>query len=468
MKSFAFFVLLIAIHLVNSQHFLKSLKHGPPKQTVFKKGSKAAVWDTISQRVDHFNPVDLREWEMRYIYNDQFYKPGGPLFIFLGGEWEIDEGYIRTGQMFDMANEHNGYMFYTEHRYYGRSQPVEDFTTENLKYLSLDQATADVAYFIQHQKSHIEGAENSKVVVVGGSYSATMATWIRKKYPHLVDAALASSAPLLAQADFIGYFQVVADNFRLSSDECMDTVTEGIRMLEGSLDSVDGLENMSSMFGTCDPIDVTEPERSYFFSSLANPFAYNTQYAQPGDIDEACKLILSTSGSAVEKLAGYIRYYYGGYCISDFQYFVDYYKDTAMNYYDSYRQWSYQTCTEYGFFQTGNQTTRPFGDFWLQMYIDTCQELFGTGEEILNTGIERTNLFYGALEPEVTRVVSVHGTVDPWHALGVLEDINEDAPVIVVEGTSHCADLSSISENDLPQLREAKLRVQQYIRQWIS
>nr|XP_022911227.1 putative serine protease K12H4.7 [Onthophagus taurus] len=314
---------------------------------------------------------------IRYLRNDQFYKPGGPLFIFLGGEWGIDEGYVRTGQMFDMANEHNGYMFYTEHRYYGRSQPVSDFTTENLKYLSLDQAIADVAYFIQHQKSHIEGAENSKVVVVGGSYSATMATWIRKKYPHLVDAALASSAPLLAQADFIGYFQVVADNFRLSSDECMDTVTEGIRMLEGSLDSVDGLENMSSMFGTCDPIDVSEPERSYFFRNIANPFVYDTQYAQPGDIDEACKSILSTSGSAVEKLAGYIRSFFGDACITNFQFYVDYHKNTTINYVDPVRQWFYQSCTEYGFFQTGNQTTRPFGDFWLQMYIDMCQELFG-------------------------------------------------------------------------------------------
>ena len=55
-------------------------------------------------------------------------------------------------------------------------------------------------------------------------------------------------------------------------------------------------------------------------------------------------------------------------------------------------------------------------------------------ENIVNTGIERTNLFYGSTDPEVTHLVSVHGTVDPWHPLGVLEDINPLAPVIVVEG----------------------------------
>lgn len=30
-----------------------------------------------------------------------------------------------TGQVFDIAQEHNGYMFYTEHRYYGQSYPTE-------------------------------------------------------------------------------------------------------------------------------------------------------------------------------------------------------------------------------------------------------------------------------------------------------------------------------------------------------
>lgn len=43
-----------------------------------------------------------------------------------------------------------------------------------------------------------------QVVVVGGSYSATMATWAREKYPHLIDIAYASSAPLRAIKDFHG------------------------------------------------------------------------------------------------------------------------------------------------------------------------------------------------------------------------------------------------------------------------
>lgn len=59
---------------------------------------------------------------------------------------------------------------------------------------------------------------------------------------------------------------------------------------------------------------------------------------------------------------------------------------------------------------------------------------FSIDEGILDTAVNRTNLFYGSVYPEVTRLVSVHGTIDPWMVMGVLSDINEQAPVIIVPG----------------------------------
>lgn len=50
---------------------------------------------------------------------------GGPIFIYLGGEWQISAGSLMTGQIFDMAEQHGGMMYYTEHRYYGYSYPTE-------------------------------------------------------------------------------------------------------------------------------------------------------------------------------------------------------------------------------------------------------------------------------------------------------------------------------------------------------
>lgn len=61
----------------------------------------------------------------RFFENDQFFNGDGPIFIYLGGEWAINEGSILGGHIFDLAREFNGSLFYTEHRYYGQSFPFE-------------------------------------------------------------------------------------------------------------------------------------------------------------------------------------------------------------------------------------------------------------------------------------------------------------------------------------------------------
>ena len=53
---------------------------------------------------------------------------------------------------------------------------------------------------------------------------------------------------------------------------------------------------------------------------------------------------------------------------------------------------------------------------------------------MLDSGIERTNTLYGALDLEETNVVYVHGSIDPWHALGIIESKNPEAPAIYING----------------------------------
>lgn len=61
-----------------------------------------------------------------YYENDEFVtNNNGPIFIFIGGEWNITEDMLLGGHMFDMAKELNGSLLYPEHRYYGVSIPIE-------------------------------------------------------------------------------------------------------------------------------------------------------------------------------------------------------------------------------------------------------------------------------------------------------------------------------------------------------
>jgi Serine carboxypeptidase S28 len=132
----------------------------------------------IEQRVDNFNPQDNRMWKMRYFENNEHSSPGGPIFIYVGGEWTISAGSISAGtHIYDLAKEHNGTLFYTEHRYYGKSHPTANTSTDNLRFLTVDQALADLAFFINHFKSSSANFTNSGVVMVGGSYSGKFFKW---------------------------------------------------------------------------------------------------------------------------------------------------------------------------------------------------------------------------------------------------------------------------------------------------
>lgn len=53
---------------------------------------------------------------------------------------------------------------------------------------------------------------------------------------------------------------------------------------------------------------------------------------------------------------------------------------------------------------------------------------------VTDQGVASTNNNYGGYNPKVTRVISIHGTIDPWHSIGLYQDVNDDAPTIIVEG----------------------------------
>lgn len=55
-------------------------------------------------------------------------------------------------------------------------------------------------------------------------------------------------------------------------------------------------------------------------------------------------------------------------------------------------------------------------------------------DKFLDMAIYRSNANYGALDPETTNVIYVHGSIDPWHALGLTTSIDSRMPAIYIEG----------------------------------
>lgn len=77
------------------------------------------------QNLDHSDPMNTRTWKQRYFVNDQFYKPGGPVFLMIGGEGAISEKWMTKGAWMKYAKQFNAICFQVEHRYYGKSHPTE-------------------------------------------------------------------------------------------------------------------------------------------------------------------------------------------------------------------------------------------------------------------------------------------------------------------------------------------------------
>ena len=98
-----------------------------------------------------------------------------------------------------------------------------------------------------------------------------------------------------------------------------------------------------------------------------------------------------------------------------------------------------------------------------------CKNAFGVDftQEMLASNVANTNIEYGGFQPSVSNVVFVHGSNDPWHAMGVLEDLNEFSPAIVIPGTSHCADMYPDSSSDPEELTAARLRIGEIVNTWI-
>lgn len=52
----------------------------------------------------------------------------------------------------------------------------------------------------------------------------------------------------------------------------------------------------------------------------------------------------------------------------------------------------------------------------------------------MNSMILRTNYMYGGIDPGVTNVFFTHGSIDPWHRMGIVTNLNHYSPAVFIPG----------------------------------
>uniref|UniRef100_A0A914UYQ5 Serine carboxypeptidase S28 n=1 Tax=Plectus sambesii TaxID=2011161 RepID=A0A914UYQ5_9BILA len=224
--------------------------HGLLPQPYDERDTKAEVLvHNFAQKLDHFDMSDNRVWLQEYWLNQQWYKPGGPIFLMLGGEGPDSQGWVTNQELtfVKMGMKYNATLITLEHRYYGPSTPTSNQTVDNLKWLSSRQALADTAFFIQSMNL-MYGWDNPQWITFGGSYSGALSAWMRQQYPNIVIGAIASSGPVLAKLDFAEYIDVVQTSLSTYSPQCADNIRTGMAQLPILMQTPDGRANLTKTF----------------------------------------------------------------------------------------------------------------------------------------------------------------------------------------------------------------------------
>ncbi|KAG8322018.1 putative serine protease K12H4.7 [Homalodisca vitripennis] len=439
----------------------------------------------FTQLLDHFDPTNNQTWLQRYQVVTDYFTEGGPVFIMLGGEGPADSSWLVESNMVNYAKQYGALMFQIEHRYYGESHPTSDASTDNLVYLSSEQALADIAYFVVGMNVQYNLTSDTKWIAFGGSYSGNLAAWVRLKYPHLIHAAMSASGPVLAKVDFFEYMDVVRNSLGTCGQSCVKAVEMANRRFNQLLKKKSGQKTIDRLFKLCDPIDPTNQNDVWnLLESLADNFAVIVQYNKdnvglPITIDTLCDIMTNKSmGSPLVRYATVnklLMNIFGEDCVSyKYDEMIEELKETSWTsegVSSGYRTWTYQTCTEFGYYQTSESKQEFFSnDFPLNFFLQQCSDIFGnkfTNKEIYE-GAYRTNSIYGGLDLQATRIVYVHGTIDPWHALGITSTVVSESPAILINGTAHCANMYPPRSSDLPALKAARKEVGKLIGQWLQ
>lgn len=154
-----------------------------------------------------------------------------------------------------LGPEFNALVLFAEHRYFGESMPFgnqsESYKKGNNAYLTVEQALADYVEFLKWYVQEIDCVD-CPIIAFGGSYGGMLAAWIRMKFPNVVTAAIASSAPILYFKDVTPlnvFYSISTFNYQRSNvTNCKDTIHEAyIRLDKYAQSSATTQENLEVM-----------------------------------------------------------------------------------------------------------------------------------------------------------------------------------------------------------------------------
>jgi len=433
--------------------------------------------------LDHFSPLSSDgEIEMQYLADISHFSPSGnacKLFVILGGESSMNTTRIGYPFVSDrLAKKFGAALVQTEHRFYGDSWPQGPQTTLRNRYLSVEQVLEDYASLISYFR-HSGGCPNGnkKIVgVFGGSYPGALAALMRLRYPHLVDFAHASSAPLAFYGGQIqnkfDYYKIVTEAVRATNPDCPDHVRESL--LELSQLDIRDLETI----GVCPD---GKPTIQEIIQLVRNFFANSNMAHYPphvsGPAERLCQDIGKAGASADDKMRSIIKHlareqdnHDTGACIFNVQ------KErpsgsksvicsdhsgcgSALN----GASWDYQACTElvHAIASNGESDMFPPLEFSGQLQEQYCLDRFG-----VSPNYSKLNDLWGIedLDSLTSRILFANGGRDGWTAGAITNSSNS----ILISDGAHHSEMGPDRDDDTDAMRNARNQIESMIDSFIK
>lgn len=490
-------VILTVVSLVGTSH-----SSVIPKRSLFRF-SPTRKWNTsaassestvkydvrnYTQTLDHFTfvPESYQTFQQRYLINSDHWggaSTKSPIFVYTGNEGFIEWFTQNTGFMFDIAPQFKALLVFIEHRFYGHSMPFGSqkaaYNSSTRGFLSSAQALADFATLITDLKKNLS-AEDSPVVLFGGSYGGMLAAWFRLKYPHIAIGALSSSAPILYFDNITppdSFDNTVSQDFRSESENCFNVIKTSWNVIDEMSSTPEGLKSLRKALKICQSTSDSDIagnlygwlNDAYSYAAMTDyPVAANFLQPLPAfPVKQMCKAIDNPSGGTdlLSRLYGAVNVYYN-YTGSSSCFDLN-----SSDPHGGEPGWSFQGCTEM-IMPTADDPEKsmfPNSTFDYEGVVNSCEVSYG-----VQPRRHWITTQYGGhhikrvLKNFASNIIFFNGLRDPWSGGGVLEDINESVVAIVAKEGAHHVDLRFATKDDPQWLKDIRTKEISIINMWLQ
>ncbi|KAI9291136.1 hypothetical protein K502DRAFT_333432 [Neoconidiobolus thromboides FSU 785] len=140
------------------------------------------------------------------------------------------------------------------------------------------------------------------------------------------------------------------------------------------------------------------------------------------------------------------------------------------------RQWNYQCCTEFGYWQTAPSANVSTQKSTRSKYltVDWFNNFFCSsklyGKYVGPPDTNRINYRHGAKHIGTDRIIFTNGDKDPWSQLSVtdIKQSRKNRPVLIIKDGSHVTDLGTPNPKDSQSLQDAHKVMIDTIDRWVN